>query len=191
MRVFHTSVSWRSFTGVGITASLLRSPGPFSVFWSILAMLYFRWSPLVFRSQDLPTPLLSLWGSLQARQLLLVSLRASCPITFLILWQGPSTYLSFRYLWFSSCGLLGRQNSLFYRFSFFPLIITRSGILAGIRWSVCMTKSQRILCVSFLGQILACVYTIFSCMVKFRFLAQFLVNPLSHPVVSNLVLFLC
>ena len=32
---------------------------------------------------------------------------------------------------------------------FFLLTITRSGLLAEIRWSVCISKSQRILCVSF------------------------------------------
>ena len=37
--VFYTSVSWWSFTGVWMTASLFKSPGLFSVFRSILAML--------------------------------------------------------------------------------------------------------------------------------------------------------
>ena len=41
-------------------------------------------------------------------------------------------------------------NSLFFLFFFFfLLIIIRSGLLAEIRWSVCMSKSQRSLCVSF------------------------------------------
>ena len=33
LRVFHISVSWWSFTGVWVTASLLRSPGLFSILW--------------------------------------------------------------------------------------------------------------------------------------------------------------
>ena len=33
LRVFHISFSWGSFTGVWVTASLLKSPGLFSVFW--------------------------------------------------------------------------------------------------------------------------------------------------------------
>ena len=37
-------------------------------------------------------------------------------------------------------------NSLFF---FFFLIIIKSGLLAEIRWSVCMSKSHRSLCVSF------------------------------------------
>ena len=38
IRVFHISVSWWSFTGVWETASLLKSPGLFSVFWSFSIM---------------------------------------------------------------------------------------------------------------------------------------------------------
>ena len=58
-----------------------------------------------------------------------------------------SRYLSF----FSDlfCGPLGQQSQQFCKFSFFLLIIIRSGLLAGIRWSVCMLKSHRSLCVSF------------------------------------------
>ena len=33
LRVFHISFSWWSFTGVRVTASLLKFPGLFSVFW--------------------------------------------------------------------------------------------------------------------------------------------------------------
>ena len=40
------------------------------------------------------------------------------------------------------------------------LIIIRSGFLAEIRWSVCMSMSHRSLCVFFLGQVLGCAYTI-------------------------------
>ena len=50
-------------------------------------------------------------------------------------------------------------DSLFF-FCFFLLIIMRSGLLAGIKWSVCMLKSHRSLCVAFLGQVLGYAYTI-------------------------------
>ena len=40
------------------------------------------------------------------------------------------------------------------------LIIIRSGLLAEIRWSVCMTKSIRVYASHFLGQVLGCAYTI-------------------------------
>ena len=47
------SVSWCSFTGVWVTASLLKSPGLFLVFWPFSIMQSFGWSPLV---RQLPSP---------------------------------------------------------------------------------------------------------------------------------------
>ena len=47
------------------------------------------------------------------------------------------------------CDQLGKQSLQFCKFSFFLLIFIRSGLLAEIRWSVCMSKSHRCLCVSF------------------------------------------
>ena len=41
------------------------------------------------------------------------------------------------------------QVLVFYLFFFFLITITRSGLLTEIRWSVCMSKSHRSLCVSF------------------------------------------
>ena len=38
-RVFHISINWWFFTGVWVTASLLKSPGLFSVFWPFSVML--------------------------------------------------------------------------------------------------------------------------------------------------------
>ena len=52
-----------------------------------------------------------------------------------------SRYLSFFSL--SFCGPPGQQSRQFCRFYFYLLIIMRSGLLAGIRWSVCMLKSHR------------------------------------------------
>ena len=52
---------------------------------------------------------------------------------------------SFKFiLWFT-----GTAKSTILQIIFFWLIIIRSGLLAGIRWSVCMLKSHRSLCVSF------------------------------------------
>ena len=39
LRVFQISVSWWFSTGVWVTASLLKSPGLFTVFWPISTML--------------------------------------------------------------------------------------------------------------------------------------------------------
>ena len=61
-----------------------------------------------------------------------------------------SKYLSFFSLSFSFIlWSQGQQSPQFCKFSFFLLIIIRSGLLVDIRWSVCMSKSHRSLCVSF------------------------------------------
>ena len=57
--------------------------------------------------------------------------------------------LSFRFiLWPARTAKSTILQILFFLFFFF-FIIMRSGLLAGIRWSVCMLKSQRSLCESF------------------------------------------
>ena len=53
--------------------------------------------------------------------------------------------LSFRFILWSA----GTAKSTILQILFFLLIIMRSGPLARIRWSVCMLKSHRSLCVSF------------------------------------------
>ena len=65
--------------------------------------------------------------------------------------QGRGTYPSFHILSVLFCGQPGQQSRQFCKFSFFLLIIIRFGLLAEIRWSVCMSKYNRSLCVSFLG----------------------------------------
>ena len=47
------------------------------------------------------------------------------------------------------CGQLGQERLQICKFSFFLLIIIRFDRLAEIRWSVCISKSQRSLCISF------------------------------------------
>ena len=57
IRAFHINVSRWFFTGVWVTASLLKSPGLFLVFWPFSIILSFRWSLLVCQ---LPSPLVPL-----------------------------------------------------------------------------------------------------------------------------------
>ena len=56
IRVFHISISWWSFTGDWVTASLLKSPGLFSVFWPSSIVLLFGWSPLGCQLPNPPGP---------------------------------------------------------------------------------------------------------------------------------------
>ena len=70
--------------------------------------------------------------------------------------------------------------------SFILLITTWSGLLVGIRGSVCFLKSQKILCL-ILQNLFEFVHVPFVSMIKFQFLAQFPVDHLSHSVVSSLI----
>ena len=71
--------------------------------------------------------------------------------SFSIPYQGRGTYPSNHILSVLFCGQPGQQSQQFCKFFFFLLllIIIRSGLLAEIRWSVCMLKSHRSLCVLF------------------------------------------
>ena len=57
IRAFHISVCWWFFTGVWVTASLLKSPGLFLVSRPFWIMLSFGWSPLVRQLPSPPVPL--------------------------------------------------------------------------------------------------------------------------------------
>ena len=73
------------------------------------------------------------------------------------------TYPSFRILSVLFCGQPGQQSPQFGNFSFLLLlIIIRYGLLAEIRWSVCMSKSHRNLCVLFSRtDVELCIYRLF------------------------------
>ena len=71
--------------------------------------------------------------------------------------------------------------------SLFLLIIIKSGLLAGIRWSVCMLKSHRDLCVAFsrTGAWL-CIYHLLVCSIlNFLSISQWITLPIQ----SCLILF--
>ena len=74
------------------------------------------------------------------------------------------------------------QQILFFSPLFFLVAITWSGRLSEIWWSVCISKSQKSLYVSFWVVLIP-----FVLMVKFLFLAQFPVIYLAYPVVSSLI----
>ena len=62
LKVFHSTVSWRSFTGAWVKASLLKSIGLFSVFLSVLIIQSSGLSPLVLHlfSSPFTNPLVTL-----------------------------------------------------------------------------------------------------------------------------------
>ena len=79
-KVFRISIGWRSCSKVWVTASLLKSPRLFSVYWPNSTMLYFVLSPLVL-SVFWP---ISIMHSLEWSPLVL--LFPSPPVLVSILW---------------------------------------------------------------------------------------------------------
>ena len=117
---------------------------------------------------------------------------------FVFFRQGLGTYLSFS---FALYGLLKRQNPIFVTLSLVFLSLSFSlscqlsysffPFFSEIRGSVCISKSQRISCISFSQNRFRFLQILFGWMTKFQFFAQFSVDYLSHPVMSSFVLFLC
>ena len=142
IRAFHISVSRWFFTGVWVTASFLKSPGLFSAFWPFSIMLSFEWSPLVRQLPSPPVPVPS--------APITIGIIVTCMFHGFFNSQARSRYLSFFSHSFSFIlWSAGTAKSTILQVPFFLLIIIKSGLLAGIKWSVCMLKSHRSLCVAF------------------------------------------
>ena len=102
-----------------------------------------------------------------------------------------SRYLSYFSLSFSFILWSARAaKSTILQVLVFLLIIIRSGLLVGIRWSVCMPKSDRSLCVSFSRTDAKLYIYHFFRMVEFKFLAHLPVSHLAYPVVCSLIFLL-
>ena len=115
----------------------------------------------------------------------------NAPITKFFNSLARSRYLSFFSYSFSFILWSTRTaKSTIVQVLFFLLIIIRSGFLAKIRWSVCMSKSHRSLCVLFSRKGAGWVYIPFVGMVKFKFLAHLPMDHLADPVVSSLIFLL-
>ena len=91
---------------------------------------------------------------------------------------GPSTCLTFGFLWFS----LSTEGVV--------VITTRPGLLTGFRRPVWIAKFHRILRVSFSRTFFWFVHVLFVCVIKFKSLALFLMDHLSHPIMSSFIFFL-
>ena len=109
---------------------------------------------------SLPVP--SLWGLFRAYHILLVSLSPSCYMAFffLVLWLGLSTYLPF-FAFFDFLFVVHQDGKVSYSVgSLFLLTITKSSILAGDKWFVCISQFQRIYVSHSSARILGCEYKI-------------------------------
>ena len=126
IRVFHIRVSWWSFTGDWVTASLLKSLGLFSVFWPFSIMLLFGWSPLGCRLPNPPGPFIILELTCPKHQSQLVYLSPPCSIVFSIPLQSRGILLCTFFQIY--CGQPGQQSRQFCKSHFFLLIVIMSGL---------------------------------------------------------------
>ena len=105
---------------------------------------------------------------------------------------SSSRYLSFfthffRFILWSA----GTAKSTILQILFFLLIIIGCGLLAGIRWSLCLLKSHRSLCVSFSRtSAWLCIYHLLVWSnLNFLYISQWITLPTQS--VSRLILLLC
>ena len=107
-------------------------------------MLSFGWSPIV---RPLPSPLVPL----VILKLLFQTIGIIVTCMFPSFFQFPSKVrvLILLFTFFQFYSLVCRDSKVDYFASSLFFMIIKSGLLAGIRWSVCMLKSHRSLCVSF------------------------------------------
>ena len=138
-----------TFIGVWVTAGLLRSP---HVFFSILAnfnnvvIQMVSIHPLIFNSSNpLSKPLKTVPST---------PVPSAITVTFMFhnffSSLAKSKYLSlFSLSLFFTLWSAWTAKSTIQQVLFFLLISTRSGLLVGIRWSVCFSKFQRLLWISF------------------------------------------
>ena len=131
LRVFHTSISWWSLTGVSVITSPLDSSQYFDWFQQccvdspsdFLFFQYFFWA-LIHCSNRTNFTVTSTFTYYQRH--LYVSR----------FWQDPIFFLFFAFFYFHSA------KSTRWQVLFYLLINTRSDLLAGTRWSVCVICSS-------------------------------------------------
>ena len=144
---------------------------------------------LILWFPTLPVLSPSLWGSSQTHQLQLILPVPWCSIVFLVLslfdfFDVFSVVCRDDKVHYSAGSYVSHFNLFIYSFFFSHT----SGLLSGIKWSVCISKSQRILCVSFsrTDSLELILHIPFGNIIKFQFLARFSVDQFPRTVVSSL-----
>ena len=187
LRVFHIRISWWSFTGVWMTASLLKSPALFSVFWDAVVWMVSTCPPTSKSLSPFNNPLVTMPKA---------SIMIGIIVTFLFhsFFQFSSKVqvliLLFTFFQFYSVvSWDSKVHNFASSLSFFLLITLRSGLLAEIWWSVCMSKSYRSLCVSFSRTDAGlCMYDLFVLSnLNFLHISQWITLPTQSCTLSNLL----
>ena len=114
----------------------------------------------------------------------LISQSPSYSKSILIIWQNSIILISF-YVFHNP--IVVCWNSKMTRWLIFFENKARSGLLVGIKQSVCILKSQKILASIFLEWTLISAYTIWY-HVQILSYAYFLVDNISHPIVPSLII---
>ena len=151
LKASYTGVSWWFSTGVWVTAKYHQ------VFWTLLSILVnlnndvvliISTRSLLYKSC---CPCTSLWWQYRARILHLLSQLPSCSIVIFFSYFARSTYLSLFKFFLQYYPVVRRNGKIQYLANslFFFLNVTTSNRLAEIRWYVCISKSNRMLCISF------------------------------------------
>ena len=170
-------------------------------------MLQFGWSPLVVLFSSPPLPFLILWWLYQEHQLQFVSPSLSCS-SFSFQFRSKFQVLTILIAFFQFYSVVSRDGKIYNSASslLFLLIMTRSGRLVEIRWSVGIPRSQRSLYVSFSRTDSGlCIYHFFarsnfnflhnsqcitlpthSCLVLYSFYANLLLSLIMWLIVSSL-----
>ena len=139
---FYMSISWWSFTGVWMTTISMTLLSILAVLNNVVVWMVSTRPPTSKSSSPFNNPLVTVPK---------VPITISIIVTFIFHSffnsLAKSRYLSFSFILWSA----GTTKSTIFQILifFFLLIIIRSGLLAEIRWSVCTSKSQRSLSVSF------------------------------------------
>ena len=145
LRIFHTCISWSFPTEVRVTASLLKSPGLFSVWRPILIIPSFGCSPLVLFYPYPPVSLSILWLLYQAHQLQLVSPSFSCSIVFFQI-SCKVKLLIILSTFFQFYPVIRWNDEIHYSvghfFFFFFWSMTSSRCLAEIRWFISFSRTN-------------------------------------------------
>ena len=98
-------------------------------------------------------------GSNQRRSPHTIGITISLFCNYFSFWQDANICVLFWFLLFSIYGPHEQQHLIDNKF-YFLLISTRFFLLVGINWYACISRSHRILCVSFLWQIIVCTHAI-------------------------------
>ena len=116
MIVFHTSTCWLLFTGVWVKVNLLKSPGLYSVFWTIFIMLSFGSSTFIIPLEIVPSVRITIcitvtfkfhsFFQISSKVLVLISLFTLFQFYSVVSRNGSSLFGTFLFIYLSIFCLL-------------------------------------------------------------------------------------